>query len=269
LIDQSYRPLEIIIVDDCSETPATEVIDEQSGGDIKITIITHEENRGANAARNTGIRRSDGEFIGFLDDDDEWVPTKVERQISIFESNDDAGVVYSGIEVDRGDHTTYNAATKEGKLTNELLKKNVVGTFSTVLVRRSVVGQAGELDESFPSWQDWEWYVRLSQYCEFKPIDEPLVVRHMRGDGHLSDNFERLSTETYPLFIEKFDSLARSFGWRYYRQWRSMCAQNVAGYALRLGHETEARVYISEAIRWYPLWHRPYLLMMKSLLKSP
>ena len=179
---------------------------------------------------------------------------------------DDVGVVYAGIEVNWGDHTTYNSATKEGTLTRDLLKKNVVGTFSTVLVRRSVVDRAGELDERFPSWQDKEWYVRLSQHCEFVPIDEPLIVRHLDGDGHLSDDFEQLSTETYPLFVEKFDSLAQSFGRRYYRQWRSVCAQNVAGYALRLCHEAEARAFATTSIKWYPFRHRPYVLLLKSLL---
>jgi len=268
LINQTYRPLEIIVVDDGSETPATEIVDQRSGDGTTVTVVRHEQNQGANAARNTGIRKAKGDFIAFLDDDDEWYPTKIQQQVAAFDEDDDVGVVYSGIEVNRGDYKTYNAATEEGKLTRQLLKQNVVGTFSTVLVRRSIVDKAGGLDERFPSWQDKEWYVRLSRYCDFKPVNEPLVVRHMKGDDHLSDDFEQLSTETYPLFVEKFDSLARSFGWLYYRQWQSVCAQNVANYALRLGQDTQVRSYSAEAIRWYPPQYRPYLLMIKSLINK-
>jgi glycosyltransferase involved in cell wall biosynthesis len=267
IIDQTYRPIEIIVVDDCSETPATDVLDQYNGDDITITIVRHEQNQGANAARNTGIQHSSGEFIAFLDDDDEWYPLKLQRQVEEFDNSDDnLGVVYSGIDVDRKNKKTYNPATEGGSLTKQLLKRNVVGTFSTVLVRQSVIDQVGTLDERFPSWQDKEWYVRLSQHCEFKPINEPLIVRHMSGDGHLSDDFEQLSTETYPLFVEKFDSLARSFGGLYYRQWRSVCAQNVAGYALRLGDEAEAWSYVVKAIYWCPLRLRPYIILLKSIV---
>ncbi|WP_256474709.1 glycosyltransferase family 2 protein [Haloplanus halophilus] len=267
VLEQTYDPIEIIIVDDHSDRPATDVIGDIIAENKILQTIRHESNQGANAARNTGIQAASGDYIAFLDDDDEWHPEKIDRQISVINSESNkVSIVYSGIRINRDERTSYKSATAEGDLTKQLLKKNVVGTFSTILIRSKIVDQAGNLDERFPSWQDKEWYVRLSQHGEFKPINEPLVTRHMEGSDHLSDDLEQLSKKTQPLFVEKYESLARSFGWRYYRQWRSMCAQNVAGYALRLGHEPVARRYLIESIKWHPLRYRPYCLLGKSII---
>ena len=83
---QTYPNLEIVVVDDCSTDNTRTVV--EGYGDQRIRYVRHDQRRGASAARNTGIRLATGEFIAFLDDDDEWKPEKTMRQLALFDRYD-------------------------------------------------------------------------------------------------------------------------------------------------------------------------------------
>ncbi|GAH83893.1 unnamed protein product, partial [marine sediment metagenome] len=98
VINQTYQDFEIIIIDDASTDNTREVAREFQEREKRIKYFKHEINKGGGAARNTGIKNSKGEYIAFLDSDDEWYPEKLEKQIEIFNKNDEnLGVVYSGV----------------------------------------------------------------------------------------------------------------------------------------------------------------------------
>jgi glycosyltransferase involved in cell wall biosynthesis len=91
VLNQTFRDVEIVIVDDASADDAAEVVARQ---DPRIRYVRHGSPKGACGARNTGIRLARGEFVGFLDDDDEWLPEKLQRQVRVFEASpSDVGVV--------------------------------------------------------------------------------------------------------------------------------------------------------------------------------
>jgi len=95
VLNQTYQDFEYIVVDDASTDNTEEVI--KGFKDERIKYIKHEKNRGPSAARNTGIKAAKGEYIGFLDSDDEWLPEQAEKQVSKFlESPDNVGVIYCG-----------------------------------------------------------------------------------------------------------------------------------------------------------------------------
>lgn len=257
--DQTYGNLEIVVVDDCSETPAAEVL-----GDLPdVEVVRHEENRGANAARNTGIRESSGEFVGFLDDDDRWLPEKIERQLEPFE-DDAVGLVYTGGKSvdDEGNVVSVYRPRMRGDVTTQLFTGGYIGSFSKVLVRRSAIEEAGTLDERFPSWQDREWYVRLSEVCEFDYVDEPLVV-HQSPDVQISADFERKRDVTYPLFVSKHRSTAASYGRYHERRFMATAARALGASALENDHYREAVRYLARSLRYYPFSPRVvgYLLL--------
>jgi len=262
---QTYDNIELIIVDDRSPTPAEETIgEEQSKSDLPIKILRHDENRGASAARNTGIDVADGDYLAFLDDDDSWKPEKIERQVTEFiDSSTDVGVVYTGIEhVFDDDRTETAVSSKQGHVTKPLLCSNFVGSFSAVMVERGVIERAGSLDVRFPSWQDWEWYLRLSTYCQFRPVERPLVRHNHTSTGRITEDFETLTSTTYPLFVEKFSPLAKQFGKRFARKWRGYVAFTVAMYALNRGDYARTRQYLRRAIRLYPLLPTFYIHLL-------
>ncbi|WP_409025268.1 glycosyltransferase family 2 protein [Halalkalicoccus salilacus] len=212
VLNQTYRPIELIVVDDHSPRPVADALQPIDDEDVRVIPIRHEENRGGNAARNTGLEAATGEFIAFLDDDDEWLPEKLERQIVAID-HEDAGFAYTAVRnVDPdGNTVSITSSSHSGAVTKQLLFGNFIGTFSAVMVRRSVIEQAGLLDERLPSWQDWEYYVRLSRYCRCAAVPEPLVVRHNAPTGQISRSIEPKREISYPLLLERLRPIAREY----------------------------------------------------------
>lgn len=180
VLNQTYEDFEIIVVDDASSDGTEEII--KHFDDQRIKYIRHEENRGAAAARNTGIRYSRSNYIGFLDDDDEWAPVKLERQIQHLEKHCQADVVYTGMSVcdsERGKIFGILLPEKSGSIFSDLLVDNCVGTTSSVLMRKECLENENLFDEEMPSCQDWDMWLNLSRFCVFDFVKEPLTIYHI------------------------------------------------------------------------------------------
>ena len=94
VLNQTFQDFEIIVVDDASEDHTHEVMNNLN--DKRIKYIRHEVNKRVSAARNTGVLHSSGDYIAFLDDDDEWLPSKLQRQVALLEdSTSTCGGVYT------------------------------------------------------------------------------------------------------------------------------------------------------------------------------
>lgn len=250
---QTYDDIQLVVVDDHSPTPSEEVLDGVSLDGLVVEHIRHKENRGANAARNTGIRGSNGEFVAFLDDDDEWKPEKIQRQVETFRSaSDQVGFVYTGTEYHYDGYTRTVAHTNRGDVTTAILTGASFAQFSAVMVRQSVIEEAGLPDERFPSWQDREWYLRLSLHCEFEPIPEPLTVRHRDSDDAISTNYEEKRDVSYPLFLEKHRTLAATCGRRYEWALVASLSESLAGAAVKNGYYGDARKYYLKSLVYGP-----------------
>lgn len=257
IAEQTYDELEIVVVDDCSDTPVAEVVeplrDELSS---ELVVIRHDENKGANAARNTGIREASGEFIAFLDDDDEWESSKVSKQVTAFRhASDDVGLVYTALRLvdDDGKVIRTTNASVTGDVTQTLLCRNAIGSFSCVMVRAAAVNDVGLLDEEFPSWQDLDWYIRLSEKWCVEAIPEPLVTNHAGSHDRITDDLGALVQETYPRFLRKHRPRAATYGRLFERKMRAWAAFRVgAWYALPAGQYQTAKRFVWRAIVLYP-----------------
>lgn len=269
VLKQTYSPLELLVVDDHSPEPAEETLASISTTRSQtIQIIRHEENKGANIARNTGITNANGEFIAFLDDDDRWDPTKIERQIAVFQKADDTvGVVYTGQRLvnEKGETTSIQTSEVGGKVTRSLLCGKRISPFSSIMVRSAIIPQAGLPDERFPCWQDKEWYVRLSQHCEFEPITEPLVVRRVGEHDQIGDSYVEKREEAYPLFLKKYRSLASEYGWLCRRKMEASLIQKVGKHALHNGVYHDSRKYLLQSVIHYPFFWKTWLYLFISL----
>ncbi|WP_224447671.1 glycosyltransferase family 2 protein [Haloprofundus salilacus] len=254
VLDQTYDAVELLVVDDCSPTPAKPVVDEMETESLAhVRVIRHEENRGGSAARTTGIRAAAGEYLAFLDDDDEWLPTKLEKQVAVLEERPDVGFVYTGTQIvgDDGERLETVTPDANGNLTKTLLCYNVVGTFSQVMVRRDLVEEVGTPDNRFPCWQDLEWYVRLSRHCSAAAIREPLIRYQVESPGRITDDVDD-AVVAHRLFVEKFDPLAREYGRLFGRKMRAWAAFRVGRLLVMHGEFDRARPLLASAVRLYP-----------------
>jgi glycosyltransferase involved in cell wall biosynthesis len=262
VLEQTYDSVELVVVDDHSETPAeTVVADIDCSSLADYTVVRHEENRGANAARNTGIETASGEYVAFLDDDDTWRPEKLTRQVRAIEARPDAGVAYTGIErlLPGGSETDIPPAV-DGDVTKALLCENVVGSMSVTMVETSLA-RSVPLDERFPCWADLEWYVNLSRETAFVRVPEPLVVYDCRSAERLSRDFEK-TRAGYELFLDEFDSLAAEYGTVFRRKMRGWAAFRAGKSAFHDGSYDRARELLVTAVVAYPFEPRfgTYLL---------
>ena len=190
VLDQTYQNFEIIVVDDGSANNTEEIV--KVFNDPRICYIRHEKNRGGSAARNTGIKAARGEYIAFLDSDDEWLPEKLEKQLKVFKDQDlRAGVVYTRFIVinENGDFKITHFLLHQGYILKELLISNCVGTTSTVMVKRECFEKVGGFDENLPSCQDWDMWIRIAKHYTFKRISKPLV-KYTLHQKQISNNFE-------------------------------------------------------------------------------
>ena len=176
LLNQTFQDFELFIVDDHSSDDTHKVV--AAIDDARIKYIRHGSNKGAAAARNTGIRNTSCEYIAFLDDDDEWLPEKLGLQLALLESSPpEVGGVYTGYEsVDSfsGKILHISRPVHTGNIYNALLVNNCIGSTSTILLRRICFDVAGCFDENLPSFEDYDLWIRIAKYFQFHCISSSL-----------------------------------------------------------------------------------------------
>ena len=176
VINQTFQDFEIIIVDYASNDKTREVISQFD--DNRIKYIGREKSGGPSEARNEGIINSHCEYIAFLDDDDEWLPEKLQRQIQILENSpQEIGGIYTGrINVDgvSGKILSTRLVDKRGDIFHELLSQFTIPT-SSVIVRKFCFEKVGLFDETIFFAEDRDMWVRISMEFQFECIEEPLI----------------------------------------------------------------------------------------------
>jgi glycosyltransferase involved in cell wall biosynthesis len=193
VLAQTFRDVEIIVIDDGSTDDTPAVLQHRYGE--KITCIRI-QNSGLPAARNTGIRAARGRYIAFIDDDDVWVQDKLALQTALMCANQSLGMVYCGCYIMDADGTVISETRplKRGALFEDLLRSNdIVGSASAVLVASGVFSRAGCFDETLVACEDWDLWIRIARDYPIDFVDQPLVKlrRHPNTMQHNLLNMER------------------------------------------------------------------------------
>jgi len=204
---QSWRDLEVIVVDDGSTDDTAAVL---STFQDRIQVV-RQANAGLSAARNKGIGLARGAYVAILDADDVWLPEKIERQLDVFAAFPDTGVVSCAtILVDAGfsplTHLPAGEVGDPATLRQRLAFGNVVSGGSAALIRRDCLDAVGPFDETLRSAEDWDMWLRISRRYAIRFLPEALVqVRttgaNMSGVRHAD---RMLSSE-----LQVVDKLAR------------------------------------------------------------
>jgi glycosyltransferase involved in cell wall biosynthesis len=250
VLNQTYQDFDLIVVDDASTDNTEEVV--KNFNDERIRYIRLEKNSGTSAVpRNTAIKVARCEYIAFQDSDDEWLPEKLEKQMTLFEIQPpEVGVVYTGFWKTSNRRKVYIPSSeitqKEGNIHRELLKRNFIGT-PTSIVKRECFKKVGGFDEELPQLMDWELWIRISKYYQFKCIDEPLVISYYTPGG-VNEQGYLILAKTHKLILKKhFES---------FKQDRGALANHYLGVGDLLcssGEFIQGRNYLIKAAQAYPL----------------
>jgi len=205
VIAQTYTDFEVVVVDDGSRDGTAKKVLEF--GDPRIRLLRHDASKGAQAARNTGIRTALGRWIAFLDSDDEWLPYKLAEQTAALASRgwDEGIVVHGGMTryYPRTNSTeSWDLPIVSGTSCHAALLQSPGPLFQTLLVSKKTLHAIGYLDEEVPSYQEWDTAIRLAEICEFIHIKEPLAVYWLHEGDTISKN-KRRDVEGYRYIIEK------------------------------------------------------------------
>jgi len=183
VLEQSYGDFELIVVDDGSTDSTPDVV--AGFSDERIRYVRCQENRGAAAARNTGVRAARGAYIAFQDSDDEWLPQKLERQMGTFRHlAPDIGVVYSDMWRISKDRKEYfrapHTSPEDGLIYSRALGFHVFGiVLQASVIRRECFEKTGLFDEGLRALEDSEFWIRMSRHYRFYHIPEPLVNQYV------------------------------------------------------------------------------------------
>lgn len=191
-LDQDYSgAIDVVVVYDRSD-PDWRLPDEYRHGAVRV--LRNTRTPGLAGARNTGVMAATGEWVAFCDDDDEWRPTKLRRQIA--RSDERTQVVVSGVMIEyRGDLIERVPEQSELSL-SQLLRSRVVGAHpSTVLVRRlTLLDSIGLVDEDIPGsyGEDYEWLLRAARHADVAVVKEALVKVRWHPASYFADRWRTI-----------------------------------------------------------------------------
>ena len=189
-INQTKKPLEIIVVDDGS-TDGTETMIKS---DYNFVKFIKQKNKGVSAARNIGIKVSIGEWICFLDSDDEWKKDKLEKQINAMKSNPRYKFFHSN-EIWIKNGLRINQKKKHKKYGGDIFDKCLDMcriSPSSVMIDKTVFDEVGNFNENLVVCEDYELWLRICDKYRVFFIDEPLIIKYGGHQGQLSYSIESI-----------------------------------------------------------------------------
>jgi glycosyltransferase involved in cell wall biosynthesis len=269
-LSQTYPLMEIIVIDDASEDSHAYARIEEL--DLRVRYVRNDRPLGPSGARNAGIYLARGELVAFLDDDDEWLPEKLEKQVREFLLDPEVGAVYCPCkwrDLDTGTiypHTGTHYA-HGWILTEQLIEDHTCGT-PTYVVRRNLLLSIGCFDTSLPCREDWDLSIRLAEHCKIAFVDEDLVIagRHTRPGvskhyGNLLNAQERI--------LKKYSLLRKRSGIAVDRKAKSRYYASRGMLHCYMGRPVMGAYYHILGIINWPLYPTNYSGLLKSFFSLP
>lgn len=266
VLDQTCSDYEVVVVDDGS-TDNTPAVMAQYAADGRIRYI-RQANAGQPKAKNRGIAESTGEFIAFLDADDIWMPTKIEKQLALF-ADPQVGVVYSGrVLIDPSGVLIpgEDYSLKRGDILDHIFVDNFI-CFSSSVIKRSCLDEVGWFDENLPMGIDYDLWIRLAARYRFDYVGEPLV-KYRTGHANLSKNTLKRYDCAQKIMQKALadHQISSKFSWYVPRLAWADTWSNMACYLATTGNPKEAWRYLGKALLQLPVYPELWKRMLRCLL---
>lgn len=227
VLGQTFKDWELLIVDDCSTDNTIEIVNDFIKTDSRIKLFKTPTNSGAPALpKNIGIENSHGEYVAFLDHDDEWLLTKLEKQLAVFENlkNKNIGLVTCFANI-KNNSTNNIIFQYHNSYRGNIIKKIVKGCFvfssSSVMVKSKILKNIGGFDEKLKSSDDWDMWIRISEKeYDFDFVPEYLLsyfvhannVYYGNNDPKSKSEFFIISQKHFDLFL-KYSPFGLGYGY--------------------------------------------------------
>lgn len=248
---QTFRPLEVVIVDDQSPDNTPDIcaaLIEKYKGQLDIVYTRHEKNKGEGGARNTGMRLARGNYMAFLDSDDEWLPQKLERQVSFLKETGANGVFCESflVENERYDSAIHTKIDHDVIVPERLLTRGCgYGTGTNLLISRRAIAD-DIFDESMRLFIDLDWLYRVSQQSKLMIMHDGLSYYHkapMRQGDYIRERVD--------IFMQKYQHVLEKWPWYKRRQVHACMDWYIAhAYEANKQNLQAARYFVGGILQW-------------------
>lgn len=269
-LNQTFESLEVIVVDDGSDDNTSSVVAAISDARLRYDRIDH---AGPSVARNRGIELSKGEFIAFLDSDDIWYATKLERQLPLFEDSE-IGWTYTDLDYlgEGGPEPRrfQRIMPRRGYVMKSMFVDSCPMLMTSVILRRGCLDRTGLFDPELLRWQDYDLYFRLAAFFRVDFVDEPLG-RYWHRKRRRSDADIRLARQrvrTVQGRAMELDPFLRDCSSSEIRVAYLNNIFEMGRFEFTSGNMSEARVHFRECLSFQPFWWKPRAGYAASLLPA-
>ncbi len=264
VINQSYTNIEIIVVDDSPADWTDYIYVKEALGnlnDCRIKYYKNPSNVGACVSRNIGVGHSNGEYVAFLDDDDEWQADKIEKQLQLVDKYDLVYCLATTIYPD-GSKERFSNKYANGDLYDALLFCNIVGSTSLTMVSRRAFDDVQGFDPEMQSSQDYDLWLRISKKFKIGCVNEELVIYHVHSGERITSNPDK-KIQGFSRIIEKNSS-------EYNNNPKALSKQlhNMVRFYIQKGDKRKAKEITFKSIKLYPLLLNEHLHSLYWLLKG-
>ncbi|MEJ2190079.1 MAG: glycosyltransferase [Acidobacteriota bacterium] len=266
VLAQTYPDYEIMIVDDGSGPDTIQVLSGLSTRHDRIKVRFNGENLGIPATKNIGLKHARGDYFAFLEQDDRWKPTKLQRQISAMTEKPLAGMAFTNAEYVHDDGQVkvlprpvnfMNGPTEA--VLRRLFLWNPVPSMSSVVLTRSCVERIGDFDERLNGADDYDYWLRVAAEVPILYVDEPLVEYTVHQHNYSVAAVERMLTDR--IEVVRSAAARHSFLQALLRQRLGAVYRSTAAVMLESGRRREALHCVLHSLRSDPRAPRSYLLL--------
>ena len=200
VINQTYKNIELIVIDDGSKLDNLPTIDQFNLKSLNITYLKNNTSRGANYCRNLGFKKSKGDYVAYLDDDDVWLEYKIKKQIEEFK-DEEVDIVTCDFKYNKFFIKYHSNIKNEFKL-NYIFKNNYLGGMSGIILRKKSFN-IDPFDINLQSCQDWDFWIKcFLNNKRIKVVKLPLYIYSIHSFEKITDNIKKSYNGRKTLFVK-------------------------------------------------------------------